>query len=137
MAQSLASTWDDFPQGRNVSVFTGSVARTDTTAKDLFLLRRGWIPLRLSLLGTAASNAGTNARISIGSTSNASYFAAAVDVKNTALTSGGVGQSIPSSAANLGVPLEFDTMVTATYAEAGSASTAGGPWIVVMDVVTV
>lgn len=137
MAQSVASTSQNFPRGRSVVTFTGDVARTDTSAKELFTLRKGDIPLGLRIVGVAASNAGTNARLSVGSTGNATYFAAALDVKSTALTSGGVGQAIPSSAANLGVPLDFDTTVTATYAEAGSAATSGGPWIVVMDVLTV
>lgn len=136
MATSVAST-SVFPRGRSVVAFTGSVARTDTTAKDLFTLRAGDIPLRLSIWGTAASDAATNARISIGSTSNVAYFAAGIDVKGTALTSGGLGQAIPSSAANLMTPLAFDTTVQATYAEAGTASATGGPWIVVMEVLTV
>lgn len=137
MATSVASTVQNFPRGRSVVAFTGSVARTDTTAKDLFTLRAGDIPLRLSVFGTVASDAATNARISIGSTSNVAYFAAGIDVKGTALTSGGLGQAIPSSATNLMVPLPFDTTVQATYAEAGTASATGGPWIVVMEVLTV
>ena len=137
MAQSVASTYPNFPRGRSVVAFTGSVARTDTTAKDLFTLRAGDIPLRVSMFGTAASDASVNARISIGSTGNVAYFAAGLDVKSTALTSGGLGQSFPSSATNLMVPLAFDTTVQATYAEAGTASTTGGPWVVVMEVLTV
>ena len=137
MAQSVASTSANFPRGRQVVAFTGSVATTDTTAKDLFTLQPGDIPLRLSVFGVAASNASVNARLSIGSTGNAGFFVAAMDVKGTALTSGGVGQSFPSSAANLGTPLSFVTTVQGTYAEAGTASTAGGPWIVVMEVLTV
>lgn len=137
MAQSVASTFANFPRGRSPVVFTNSVARTDTSAKDLFTLQAGDIPLRLTIIGAAASDAGTNARISIGSTSNVAYFAAAIDVKSTALTSGGLGQAIPSSVANLGTPLAFDTTVQATYAEAGTASTTGGPWTVVMEVLTV
>lgn len=137
MAQSVASTSSTFPRGRQILAFTGSVATTDTTAKDLFQLKAGDIPLRLSIFGTTASNAGTSARISIGSTSNVAFFAAAIDVKGSTLTSGGLGQSVPSSAANLMIPLSFDTTVQATYAEAGTASTAGGPWVVVMEVLTV
>lgn len=137
MAQSVASTAQNFPRGRNVVAYTAQVARTDTTAKDLFTLHRGDIPLRISVYGGTASDAGTNARLSIGSTGNATYFVAAMDLKGSTITSGGIGQSFPSSAANLMVPLDFDTTVQATYAEAGNASTAGGPWTVVMEVLSV
>ena len=137
MAVAVASTSANYPRGRDPVVFIGDVARTDTTAKDLFTLRAGDIPIRLEIVGTAASNAGTAATLSIGSTSNATYFAAGIDVKSATLTSGGLGQSVPSSAGNLGVRLAFDTTVQATYAEAGTASTSGGPWQVYMWVLTV
>jgi len=136
MAQSVAST-SAFIRGRNPVLFTGSVARTDTSAKDLFTLKAGDIPVRIFTWGTAASNAGTSATISLGSTSNVAYFLAGLDVKSTTLTSGGLGQAVPSSAANLATPLAFDTTVQATYAEGGSASSTGGPWIVYMEVLTV
>ncbi len=136
MATSVAST-GSFPRGRTATTFTGSVERWDTTARDLFFLRAGDIPLNITVYGTAVSNAGTNARLSIGSTSNATYFVSNMDLKGTALTSGGSGIAIPSSATNLGVPLSFDTIVQGTYFEAGTASTSGGPWVVVMQVLTV
>ena len=130
MSQSVASTYDEFGRSGRVSVhYLGSVARTDTTAKELFRLSAGDIPIRLAINAIVASNASVNARISIGSTSNVAYFVAGFDVKGTSNTGGGL-QSVPSSAANLFVPLAFDTIVEATYAEAGTASTAGGPWIV-------
>jgi len=131
MSQSVASTYAEFGRsGRKPVVYFGSVARSDTTAKELFQLNAGDIPIGLKVQPQgAASNAGTSARVSVGSTSNVAYFLAGFDVKGTSLTGGGL-QSIPSSAANLYVPLAFDTIVEATYAEAGTASTAGGPWIV-------
>ena len=137
MAESLASTFNSYGRSgyRKVS-YGGFVARTDTTAKELFRLSAGDIPTALRIGNTgAASDAGTNARLSIGSTSNATYFLAAFDVKSAgALTNGGGPVSLPSSTANLYRPLAFDTIVTATYAEAGTASTAGGPWFIEMDV---
>ena len=127
-AVSIASTRGSYPDGRSVVLHTADVARSDTTAKDLFTLNKGDIPIRIEVYSGTASDAGTNARLSIGSTGSASYFVAAMDLKGTTVTSGGIGQSIPSSAANLGAALAFATTVTATYAEAGTASTAGGPW---------
>ena len=135
MSQSIASTYAEYGRsGVKPVKYFGSVARSDTTAKELFRLSAGDIPIGLKVqpMG-AASDAGTNARISVGSTSNVAYFLAGFDVKGTTLTGGGL-QSVPSSAANLYVPLAFDTIVEATYAEAGTASTSGGPWIVEMTV---
>ena len=133
-AVSIASTRYSYPDGRKVVVHTGDVSRSDTSAKDLFTLNPGDIPMRIEVYSGTASNAGTNARLSIGSSGNATYFVAAMDLKGSTVTSGGLGQSIPSSAVNLGTALEFVTTVTATYAEAGTASTAGGPWQVFMYV---
>ena len=136
MSQSIASTYAEYGRSgvRTIKYF-GSVARTDTSAKELFRLSAGDIPISVSVEPQgAASNASVNATISIGSTSNAAYFLAGFDVKGTTVTGGGL-QSLPSSVANKYVPLSFDTIVTATYAEAGTASTAGGPWVVTFEVV--
>ena len=131
MPLSVAST---SVSGRDPVIYTNRVARTDTTAKDLFLLKAGWIPLNLELYASAASNAGTGALLSIGSTSNAAYFSVGIQLKSGTQS---VGQSTPSTATNLMEPLEFDTMVQATYAEYGTASTSGGPWTVTMSVLRV
>ena len=72
-----------------------------------------------------------------GNAGNAGYFLAALDVKNTTITSGGGGQSVPSGVANLGTALAFRTEVQGIYAEAGSASNTGGPWTILMDVLDV
>lgn len=137
MAESLASTSNTYGQsGYRKTTFGGFVARSDTTAKELFRLAAGTIPvgIRIGNVG-AASNAGTNATLAIGSTSNATYFLGGFDVKTAgALTNGGGTQAIPSSPAHFYQPLDFDTIVTATYAEAGSASTTGGPWYVELEV---
>jgi hypothetical protein len=129
MPLSVAST---SVSGRDPVTFTNRVARTDTTAKDLFKLKRGWVPLSLSLYSAAASDAGTSALLSIGSTGNAAYFAGPMQVK-TGMHSV-LGPSTPSTVSNLMEPLAFDTVVTGTYAEYGTGSTAGGPWTVVLQV---
>ena len=128
MPLSIAST---SVAGRNSVVYTNRIARTDTTAKDLFVLEQGDIPMSLRLYGDTASNAGTSARLSIGSTGNASYFVPNIEVKSGA---NAAAQSTPSTVSNLMEPLPFQTTVTGTYVETGTASTAGGPWSVVMEV---
>lgn len=119
-----------FPGGRKYVSYSGQIARTDTSAVRLFELPAGFVPAQLRVTSPAASNAGTNARISVGSSGGAgSEFVANFDVKS----SGGVGQALPSSAGLLGSALGTSIIVTGIYAEAGSASSTGGPWTVWVD----
>jgi hypothetical protein len=129
MPLSVAST---SVAGRSVVTYTNRVARTDTTAKDLFVLEAGDIPMNLWLYAPAASNAATSALLSIGSTGNSAYFAGAIQLKTGMHAV--LGPSYPSTVSNLMEPLAFQTTVTGTYAEYGTASTAGGPWTIVMEV---
>lgn len=136
----MASTEDrTYPAGRLVKTYTGQITRTHTVASTLFTLPVGAVPIGLRVINHgAASNAATNARISVGSTGNSSFFLANLDVKSAgALTNGGGGQSVPSSVANLGTALVFKTNVTGVYAEDGSASNTGGPWSILMDVLDI
>jgi hypothetical protein len=128
MPLSVASTGR---YGRDPVTYTNRVARTDTSAKDLFTLKRGDIPIGLSIYSAAVSNASVGALLSIGSTGNASYFATGIQLISGTQS---LGQSSPSTVSNLMEPLAFDTTVTGTYAEYGNASTSGGPWTVVMTV---
>ena len=132
MPNSIASTSIN---GRNVVTYTNHVARTDTTAKSLFVLEQGDIPMSLSLYTAAASNAGTGALLSIGSTgaASAARFAGPMQLKTGMHAV--LGPSTPSTVSNFMEPLPFQTTVTATYAEYGTASTAGGPWVVVVGVI--
>lgn len=132
MPLSVASTSIN---GRQPVTYTNRVARTDTTAKDLFVLEQGDIPISLSLYSPVASNAGTTALLSIGSTGAASkaYFVADMQVKSGMHSY--VGTSVPSTTTNLMEPLAFQTTVTGIYVEGGTASTAGGPWTVRMEVI--
>ena len=127
----MASVTDaTFPGGRKLVTFTGQIARTDTSAVRLFELPAGFVPTALHVTSPAVSNAGTNARISIGSSGGSgSEFVAQFGVKDST----GVGQSLPSSAGLLGSALGTDIMVTGIYVEAGTASTSGGPWTIYVD----
>ena|ERR1700690_444830 len=127
----------EFQNGRNVTQFVGSVARTDTTAKTLFTLPAGSIPVGITYVATAPSNAGTTATLSVGRVGGgATDFLAATDIK-TAGTGGGSQHPSASASTLYGVALAAATVVTGTYAETGGASNAGGPWLVVMDVILV
>jgi len=129
MPLSVAST---SVSGRQVVTYTNHVATTDTTAKDLFTLEKGDIPLNLWIYAPAASNASVSALLSIGSTGNAGYFAKDMQLKTGMHAV--LGPSQPSTVSNMMTPLAFQTTVTATYSEHGTASSAGGPWTVVFDV---
>ena len=130
----MASVTDtQFPSGRKIVVFSNTVARTDTSAKALFVVPAGAVFSRLWITGTAASNA-TQANLSVGSTGGAgTNFLSAFPVTAPL----GTGQSMPSSVTllgELGTPaVEF----TATYAESGTASTSGGPWTIYVEALTV
>lgn len=101
---------------------TRSVARTMTTATALCTLPKGSRILALILNGTA-SNAGTTATLSIGTTTTANELVNAVSV-----LSGGVGngsQVLNGVAGALGDVKTTDTVIYAKYAESGTASSAG------------
>lgn len=127
-----------FTQGRRTRVpFVGSVARTDTTAKVLFTLPAGCIPVSISFAATAPSNAGTTATLSVGiGGGSATAFLNAVDIK-TAGTGGGSQSPTASASTQFGVPLAVDTVVNGTYAETGGASNAGGPWVVIIEALVI
>ena len=134
---SLAST-GSFPSGRSTTAYTVQLQRNLAVASNYaqspVAIPAGATPIRLSILGAALSDAGTSASLAVGSSGYAgTNFLAAFGVKNST----GVGQAVPSSALLIGAPLPFDTVLDVTYTEAGSASTAGGPWSVVLEVINV
>ena len=126
-----------YHNGRGTTKYVGSIARTDTTAKILFTIPAGSIPLRIYYAATAPSNAGTTATISVGiNGGSATAFLAATDVK-TAGTGGGSQNPTASASTQYGTALASDTTVNGTYAETGTASSSGGPWVVVIEALTV
>jgi hypothetical protein len=108
-----------------------TLARTDTSAKTLFTLPPNAVPITLTIFGSAVSNAGTSATISVGKAGGTgSEFLSAFDVKGST----GAGQQNPTAAANLNASIGTTALaITGTYAETGTASTSGGPWTVIMD----
>lgn len=109
---------------------TRNITRTMTTATALCSLPKGSRILRLSLGGTA-SDAGTTATVSIGTTSASSNeLINAYDVK-TAGT--GTGMHVLAGAAGVFPYLcTADTTIYALYAETGAASAAGS-WKLVVE----
>lgn len=128
----MASLTDTtFPNGRKTVAFTTQVTRSHTSnTRSALTLPAGFVPIGVRVISPAASNAGTAATISVGSTnSTTGVFVSTLDVKGNS----GLGQAVPSTLAVAGQSLPADTPVTVSYAEAGSASTAGGPWTVFIE----
>lgn len=123
------------PYAKDVVVKAFQVARTDTTAAIKAVLPADATITDIRIFG-AASNAATTATLSVGYTSTATEFVNGQDVK----TAGGAIR--PTTAYNsTNLPnLEYalgtgDIQVYAKYTETGTASTAGGPYIVFIEYV--
>ena len=123
------------PVGRTVQLRIGTVARTDTTAKFLFTLPKyAWIS-DVQLLTATASNAGTTATVSVGTTSASSNeLVLAQDVKTAA---GYIDPTTTAVAAGYYKNATADIPIYAIYAETGTASSTGGPWTVLVEYVIV
>lgn len=127
---------NSYGQGRNLTQFVGSIARTDTAAKTLFTLPPGAIPIAMTYCSAAVSNAGTTAVISVGKSGGTGVeLLTTQDVKGAT----GSGHQHPAGpAASLyGVSSATAVIVTGIYAETGGASASGGPWLVIIDALVI
>lgn len=117
---------------RDVQVKSFSVSRTDTTAALKAQLPAGSVPIAFIINGTTASDAGTSATLSLGSTTSANEYVNGYDVKTNGASAallpaiGGIGAA--SAAPSL--PRGGVVKLYAIYAETGTASTAGGSWTI-------
>lgn len=137
----MANTTDTtFPSGRKSAVFTGDVYRSDTAAKDLFTIPAGSVIVGGRVIGVANSDAGTTATLSVGIKGNlGTEFLSGYDVKAAATGKGHTSPNFQSFGATNSNSLTIGSnsiTVTGKYAETGGASTTGGPWTVVFDVLT-
>lgn len=114
---------------RLIATKVASLARTDTAAKNLFVLPIGAVPVAIYFWWGTASNAATTATISVGKTGNNTLLVSGQDVKGTS------GQVRTAAATNLFAALSASavTQITGIYAETGTASTSGGPFFVAID----
>jgi hypothetical protein len=103
-------------------VKTVSVTRSMTTATEVAKLPRGSRIVGLILNGTA-SDAGTTATLSIGSTSSSDEYVDAANVLSAGVGDG--SQHLSGVAGALGAVITSDSSVYAKYAETGTASSAG------------
>ena len=120
------------PKGRDLITKLGTLAYTDTTAKQLFALPKGAIIAGIYIIGATASNAGTTATVSVGSSATSNEYVSGFDVKTAAT---GVGYN-PAAGKAVGsamcTPITADTIVYGIYAESGTAGSAGA-WTIKME----
>ena len=106
------------------------------TAIPEFILPADLIPVHVTIqsFSGAASNAGTTATLSLGfKGGTGSELVASADVKNNVnqITTPSLSSLVVASPST---PQTWaDRVITATYAETGTASSAGGPWLVAVD----
>lgn len=119
------------PPSMEILVKTVRVARTDTTAFEAFVLPKNAVIAGAYVLGTTASDAGTTATVSVGSNpGTTNECVAAFSVKTN-----GAGYYATGAQAGTSVSTQLtsDTLMKAIYAETGTASTTGGPWLIKVE----
>lgn len=103
-----------------------SLARTDTSAKNLFTLPANAIITAIRIWTAVLSDAGTSASINVGKTGTDNFYVNAFDIKG-----GTVKAQNNPVASNLHVSVGSALQqVVGKYTESGTASTTGGPfWV--------
>lgn len=122
-----------YPKPRDTLTKYITIARTDTTAFVGAKLPKDALISGIYVIGAAASDAGDSASVNVGTTSTSTELLAAFDVKTAAT---GEGYNIAGGAAvgsALATKLTVDTSIYGKYIEAGTASTAGGPWVIKIE----
>ena len=115
--------------GKSMLIKARTLSRTMTTGTQVATLPKGARILGFMLNGVA-SNAGTTATVSIGSTSAANQFVNGADVKTAAA---GVGPTLLAGVSGaIGAALTVDTPIFFKYAETGVASSAGSWTVAIM-----
>lgn len=120
----------NIPVSKDVVVKAFKVSRTDTTAALKAVLPADASIINIDIFGVA-SNAGTTATLSIGTSATSNEIVNAQSV----LTGGkiNVATAWSTNYPNVQpVPLVGDIQLYAKYAESGTASSAGGDWTVVV-----
>lgn len=119
------------PKAKEPQLKAFQLARTETTAAVKLVLPADATITDIHIAG-AASDAGTTATISIGSTSSANEYVNGQSVlaaAGTFIRATIVGTAIPNSEP---IPNGGDLPIYAKYAETGTASTVGGAWKVMV-----
>lgn len=119
--------------GNVVQTKIGTVARTDTSAKYVFVLPPNSMIIGVQVLGTA-SDAGTSATLTFKNTPINGSAAAATFATTDAKTATGTVANGSLSGISF-TRTDVGQKITAEYAEVGTASTTGGSWTFVVKFV--
>lgn len=119
------------PAAKDVRVKAFQIARTDTTQST-----KAWLPANSSILNVSVRRSvtsdGETASVSVGYGSTTNNLINALTVKTAGLTFGTLDTVIAQPEGNQ--PGE-DIKITAVYTETGTASTTGGPFVVMIQYV--
>lgn len=123
----------NIPPNKDIQCKAFQVLRTDTVSTLKCALPGDASILNITMSGSVVSNAGTTATVSLVASNNTGAISTgtAVDVKGTGATTQLV--QMPGLPNIEPIPLTGDIRITATYAETGAASSAGGPWTFVVS----
>lgn len=105
------------------------VARTDTARFDAFVLPKNAVVIGSYVVGGPISDAATTATLTVGTGGSGTELINAFNVKTTA----GYNPVGSAAGSHMGKQLTEDTLYKAVYAETGTASTTGGPWLVKVE----
>ena len=112
------------PSSKSIEYKSNTVARTDTAGKKLFLVPKGATIISATINGVS-SDAGTTATISLGTTQGGNELFSDLNVLAAAKN-----QQVFTPDQKPADERANDTAVFGTYAESGTASAQGGPWLV-------
>ena len=105
------------------------VLRTDTARFNAFVIPKGAVIAGVYVMGATASDAATTATITVGTSTSGTELVNGFSVK----TNNGYNAVGSAAGSAIGTQLSADTMYNAVYAESGTASTTGGPWLVKVE----
>lgn len=118
------------PSGKSTNGKIFQVTRTDTVAVTKAILPAATSILAINIHGSVSSNAGTTATVTItivnntGTISTGSY-----DVKANGTVSALIQMTALPNIEPSPPQINGDLQINAVYAETGTASTTGGPWV--------
>ena len=122
------------PTSKDVVVKAFKIARTETAAVKKLVLPADSSILEVIVNGSTASDAATTATVTITAADNTGTISSgAYNVKGSGAVTGFVTMSsLPNLQPS---PLTGDLVISAVYAETGTASTTGGDWYVTVKYV--
>ena len=117
------------PSGKSTNAKIFQVSRSDTATTLKAALPASASILSINIHGSSNSDAATTATIVITVSNNTGVIATgtAVDVKGSGTVSALVQMTNLPNLENF--PVQGDLLIKAVYAETGTASTTGGPWV--------